>query len=179
MPLTPLHAAFAYLAKKGIRRLSLPALLVGTMLPDLEIPVLYLLTGGLSTRLLLHSLLGAATVGVVLSVLLTAFLYPPIVSSVLRLEKNKVREACQFSSVLVLSALLGCLSHVLIDALSHEYNPLLYPFVHDSFDELVLFGNWKFASLVGHSVLIAIALLLFVRELNQGMEGFWQRVLVG
>lgn len=179
LPFTPLHAVFAYLANRGIGKLSLPALIVGSMLPDLEIPLLHLMTGGLYDRLLLQSLFGAATLATFLSVLLTVFLYPPAISLVFRLDRQKIEEKCRFSRVLLLSALLGCLSHALIDALCHEFNPLLYPFTNESIDLLVLFGSWRLASSIVHSIFIAILLLILVWELSKGTKGFWERVLVG
>lgn len=179
MPTTPLHAVFAYVANKGLRRLSLPALIVGSMLPDLEIPLLYLVTNGFYGRLVLHSLFGVATLGTFLSLLLTVFLYPPLVSLVFRVDRKKVEEKCRFSSVLLISCLLGCLSHVLIDSLHHEFNPLLYPFVNESFDAFVLFGNWQLSSFVVQFALFVILLLIFFLEIRNGVEGFWERVLVG
>ncbi len=72
MPYTPLHWSIAYLAT-GIRPgLSLPALIVSTAVPDLEIPFVYVVTGGQFGRLVRHSYLGAATLATVLSVVLTA-----------------------------------------------------------------------------------------------------------
>lgn len=179
MPLTPLHIVFAYLAKKGIRKLSLPALIVGSMLPDLEIPFTYLMTNGLHDRLLLHSLFGATTLGTSLGVLLAVFLYPPIVSLVFRFDRKKVEEQCQFSSVLLTSCLLGCLSHVIIDLLHHEFNPLLYPFVNESFDLFVLFGNWELASSVVQFAFLVVLLFTLFWEIRKGTEGFWERILVG
>ena len=179
MPFTLLHPAFAYLANRGIRRLSLPALVVGSMLPDLEIPVIYLLTGGLQNRLLLHSLFGVATLGTFLGVLLTVLVYPPAISLVLRIDRKKVEEKCRFSTVLCISCLLGGLSHVLIDALHHEFSPLLYPFVNESFDSFVLFSDWELASFIVHFTLFAVLLLILFWELGKGTEGFWERILVG
>ena len=179
MPLTPLHTAFAYLAKKSVLKLSLPALIVGSMLPDLEIPLIYLATTSQFNRLFLHSLFGAATLGTLLSVLLTVFLYPAVVSIIFRLERKALEEECRFSSSLMISCLFGCLSHVLIDALHHEFNPILYPFVKVSFDSLVLFGNQELASSVVHLAFTGILMLVLGWELTKGIHGFWERVLVG
>lgn len=179
MPFTLLHPVFAYLANKGIRRLSLPALIVGSMLPDLEIPVIYLLTGGLQNRLLLHSLFGVATLGTFLSVLLTVLLYPPAVSLALKVDRKRVEEKCRFSIVLSVSCLLGGLSHVLIDTSHHEFNPLLYPFVNESFDSLVLLNNWELASFIVQFALLAVLLLILFWEVGKGTRGFWERLLIG
>ena len=91
MPFTPLHAVVAYLLNRWQRKLSLPALIVGTMVSDLEIPFVWLVTGGLYGRLVLHSLLGAAVLGTLVAVLLTLFAYPTVVSSVFRLIRRKLK----------------------------------------------------------------------------------------
>ncbi|MCP8304601.1 MAG: DUF4184 family protein [archaeon] len=48
MPLTPFHHPVAYAIYKLDRRLSLPGLVVGSMFPDLEIPIIFLLYHDLS-----------------------------------------------------------------------------------------------------------------------------------
>jgi hypothetical protein len=101
MPATPLHLSIAYLIKRWKLSSSLLALLVSTRVPDLEIPFIYLLTGGLQDRLVLHGLAGAATLGLFLSVLLTGFIYLPLVLSFFKLDKEKVEENCRFSVTLV------------------------------------------------------------------------------
>ena len=81
MPVTPFHYPLAYVISKFDGRLSLPGLVVGSMLPDLEIPFLVLLFGMQpSNRLVLHSLLGAVTVGTLLSMLFTVLVYPKLTS---------------------------------------------------------------------------------------------------
>jgi len=119
MPVTPVHCGIAYLARAVKPQLRLPALLVGSMVPDLEIPFLYVLTGGRCPRFVLHSLLGAVTLVTVLSVVLTVFVYPPVVSRVFKLDRETVRGRCCFSWSLVVVCLVGGLSHVLVDALHH------------------------------------------------------------
>jgi len=179
MPATPLHYCAAYIINKAKVRFILPALIVGSFIPDIE-PFVSLATGErLAPRGFLHSLLGAATLDTFLAVLVTSLLYPVIVSWIFKLQKNSVSEKCRFSSMLVLSALIGSLSHVLIDATSHEYNPLLYPFVTESFDALVLIKNdWLLASVIVQITLLVLLLLILVREFKRGSEGFWRRLLV-
>ncbi len=179
MPPTPLHTVVAYLIKRLKSQLSLPALLVSTMVADLEIPFLYLATGGLQDRLFLHSLLGAATLGTFLSVFLTVFLYPSVVSFFFKLEKIEVREKCRFSGTLIILCLVGTLSHVIIDSLHHEFNPVLYPFVKESFDALVLTNDPKFAGAIISSVFLAILIFFVVDEIRKGTGDFWMRMLVG
>jgi len=179
MPATPLHCGVAYLINRWKPKLSLPALLVSSMVPDLEIPVLFLVTGGFRDRLVLHSLLGAATLGTFLSVLLTVFLYPPAVSFFFNLERKRVEEKCRFSSVLVVSCIVGGVLHVVVDSMNHEFNPVLYPFVKDSFDVLMLTNDLAASTLIVESVLLGLLILFFVDGIRKGTKDFWMRILVG
>lgn len=179
MPVTPLHYCAAYIINKVKVGLILPALIVGSFIPDIEPFVGYATYERLTPpRGFLHSLLGAVTLDLFLAVLVTTLLYPVIVSWIFKLEKNSVAEKCRFSGMLVLSALFGSLSHVLIDATSHEYNPLLYPFITESFDAFVLMKNRLLASIIVQITLFVLLLLIFVREFTKGNKGFWKRLLV-
>jgi hypothetical protein len=42
MPVTPLHYPAAWGLSKLDKRLSLPALIVGSFIPDIEVPILFL-----------------------------------------------------------------------------------------------------------------------------------------
>jgi membrane-bound metal-dependent hydrolase YbcI (DUF457 family) len=179
MPLTPLHYCAAYLINRAKVGLVLPALVVGSVIPDVE-PFISIITGGrlVPPRELMHSLLGAVTIDTFLAVLVTTLLYPVLVSWIFKLEKKRVAEKCRFSGVLVFSAVVGALSHVLIDSTNHQYNPLLYPLMTESFDAFVFMNNWFLASVIVHTVLLGFLLAIFVYEIKKGMQGFWQRLLV-
>jgi len=179
MPATPLHCSVAYLITRWKPQLSLPALLVSSMVPDLEIPVIFLVTGGLQDRLVLHSLLGAATLGTFLSVLLTIFLYPHAVSFFFKLDRERIEERCRFSNVLVASCIVGGVLHVIVDSTNHEFNPVLYPFVKDSFDVLRLTNDLAASTFIVESVLLGLLIFFFVYEIRKGTRGFWMRMLVG
>ncbi len=179
MPLTPLHYCVAYLINKWSRGLSLPALIVSSILPDLEKPFIFLITDGFHSRLVLHSLLGAITLGTFLSIFLTVFLYPPVMSSLFKIDKEVVLEKCRFSPMLALASLLGCVFHVLIDSLHHEFNPLFYPFLNESFDAFVLLGDWVSATIILQSVFFVLSILILILEIRKGTEGFWERAFVG
>jgi len=180
MPVTPLHYCAAYILNKVRAGLVLPALVVGSVIPDLEFFVAIATVGRLaSPRGLMHSLVGAFTLDMLLALLITLFLYPLLVSGIFKLDKKGVSEKCRFSSMLLLSALVGTLSHVLIDSTMHEYNPLLYPFMSDSFDAFVLMNNWRLASVIVQVVLLGLLLAIFINEIRKGSEGFWKRLLVG
>ena len=130
MPVTPLHhpvAYFIYMLNKG---LSLPGLIVGAMFPDLEIPFIVLLFGPqVPHRMVLHSLLGSATIGTLLALIFTVLVYPSLVSRLFHVDKKKVESKCKFSFVVVFSVFVGNLSHVLLDITNHPYNPLFWPFI--------------------------------------------------
>jgi len=129
LPLTPLHYPIAYFIYKLDKRLSLPGLVVGCMFPDLEIPTIMLLFGTqVSNRMILHSLLGSATIGTFLAVIVTIRIYPSLVSYIFHVDKKKVESKCKLSFAVVFSVFVGNLSHVLLDVTNHPYNPLFWPF---------------------------------------------------
>ncbi len=177
MPLTPLHYVVAYFVGKWKRSLSLPGLIVGSILPDLD-KLIYLFIDNPQGRGILQSLFGVATIGTALSVLFTVYVYPTVVSGIFRMDKRIVEEKCRFSKGLVLACFIGNILHVLVDSLHHEYNPTLYPFISDSFDTLVLFGNWQLAAIMVSSVFFLLLITIFVWEAWKGTEGFWKRILV-
>ena len=177
MPLTPLHYVVAYFVGKWKRSLSLPGLIVGSVLPDLDVLV-YLFIDNLHGRGILQSLFGVATIGTILSVLFTVYLYPTLVSGIFRIDKRMVEERCRFSKGLVLACFVGNILHVLVDSLHHEYNPTLYPFINESFNALVLFGNWQLASMIVQLVLFVLFITIFIWEALKETKGFWKRVLV-
>lgn len=178
MPLTPIHCSVAYLARQFRPQLSLPALLVSTMAPDLEIPFLYVATSGQYSRLVLHSFLGAITLATMLSVILVVFAYPTAVSYVFRIDYRTVKDKCRFSWSMVALCLFGCLSHVLIDSLHHEYNPLFFPFTYGSFDALVFMNEWALASVIVPIAFLSLLVLFVAEEVRKGTKNIWRRLLV-
>jgi hypothetical protein len=130
LPLTPLHYPIAYFIYKLDTRLSLPGLIVGCMFPDLEIPFMALLFGSqVPNRMVLHSLLGSATLGTFLAVIFTVQVYPPLVSRLFHVDREKVESKCRLSFALVFSVFVGIISHVLLDVTNHPYNPVFWPFL--------------------------------------------------
>jgi membrane-bound metal-dependent hydrolase YbcI (DUF457 family) len=178
MPLTPLHYVVAYFVGKWKRSLSFSGLIVGSVLPDLD-KLIYLFSSNPQGRGILQSLFGVATIGTVLSVLFTVYFYPIIISSIFKIDKRMIEERCRFSKGLASACFVGNILHVLVDSLHHEYNPTLYPFTSDSFDALVLFGNWQLATIIVSSAFLLLLILIFVWEAWKGAEGFWKRIFVG
>jgi len=174
MPFTPLHYPVAYLMYRASRRrLSLPALTVGCFTPDLEIPVLLYLTGSrVHDRLVLHSVIGSSTIGVLVSLSILVLVSPII----LRLSgvKGPWRRASWLN--VAVSCLIGNLSHVFLDVACHTYNPLLWPMT--SRGVVNLFNNastaywvvWPVMNAVMLTLLVAIALHEHVHTLRELVE---------
>jgi membrane-bound metal-dependent hydrolase YbcI (DUF457 family) len=179
LPVTPFHYPVAYVLYKLGGKLSLPALVVGSMVPDLEIPFIVLLFGNsVPNHLLLHSLLGALTLGTVLATAITVLIYPKLTSAIFPVDKLKVKEKCRFSLSLVFSCTLGCLSHVLLDVTNHAYNPIFWPFlpVNETPSPIVpVLGGTVNASLLVHALMAVLFAALFVNK----RENFWEKLIVG
>ena len=130
MPVTPLHYPAAYGLSKIDRRLSFPGLIVGSVVPDLEVPILWFFFSGiLPDHLILHSFIGALTLGTLIAVVTTRFLYAPIISFFFGVNRTKLDEACSLNSYLVLSSMIGLVGHLLLDYTMHWFNPLFWPWV--------------------------------------------------
>jgi len=180
MPVTPLHYCLAYffhkISKSG---LNFPALIVGSIVPDLEVPFILLVTKGETNRLILHSVLGSVTLGLLISISISVLLYPRLVALAFPSLRGDLGGRCGFSNSLVLSSLIGVLGHILLDSLHHEYNPLLYPFSTESFNDFILFGDYSLASEVISLTFIIFGLIIILREISIGRKGFWKRLFVG
>jgi hypothetical protein len=159
VPVTPLHYPFAFLISKSDSRLSLPGLVVGCVIPDVEVPIMWMFFSSLPSHLFLHSLVGALTIGTLLAVVVTHFLYPPIIATIFNVERNELNQVCRISPWMVLSCVLGIISHLVLDFPMHWYNPILWPWVnpYDIVGPLVLvfmpiFDIWT-AYLIASSIM--------------------------
>jgi len=130
MPITPLHYPLAFGLSKTNKRFLLPGVVVGSVIPDIEVPLMWVFFSDLPDHLFLHSLVGAVSVGTLLAVVVTWLLYPPIISAIFRVDKDDLKEACSLSGMLVVSCLIGVLSHLLLDYPMHWFNPILWPWVN-------------------------------------------------
>ena len=148
------------------------------MLPDLEIPIMFLLFGTQApNRMILHSLFGAITVGTVLATAITIWIYPTLTSMIFPINKLKVKEKCSPSISLAFSCLLGVLSHVLLDVTNHAYNPVFWPFLamNETPSPITpLLGGALTASIIVHTIMAVAFVGLFIRK----RENFWERLLV-
>jgi len=144
------------------------------MFPDLEVPVLFLLIG--TDRLVLHSLLGAVTIGTMLSVMFTITMYPIILSNIFGIDGEKVKEKTRLSVNLVFSCLLGNLSHVALDFINHLYNPLFWPFSGATLSPICLaFGGLETSFWFVSTPLIAFFISLLITQ----REKRWEKLLIG
>ena len=187
MPVTPLHYPLAHGLSKLDKRLSLPGVIVGSVIPDIEVPLMWIFFSDLPDHLFLHSLIGAVTVGTLFAVLVTWLIYPPIISVFFGVDREKLKEVSEISKMLVVSCLIGVLSHLLLDFPMHWYNPILWPWV-DPFDvvgPLVLlftpFGSisgiaFRLANLLTSLVMVVWWVLILMRYWGKDL---WSNHWVG
>jgi hypothetical protein len=152
---------------------NLFALTIGAMIPDLECPFVYLVVWNKwKARSVMHSLLGAATVDIVLTVLLVLYFVPWF----LKYLDGNVRDKRYFVfagtdlrahrtgiGAIVGSTLIGTYSHVLIDVLHHPYNPLTFPFSQYYDFNLVLFNDLTISGIImqGGALLLLVLMIYF------------------
>ncbi len=182
MPYTPLHYPLAYLIYKSCKRfrvkLNFPAVIIGSFIPDLEIPFFWLTTGSKTyDRLVFHSIFGGGTLGTFTASLLTIYVYPWLFSKIFGLKPNA--EMFKFSFTLVFSALIGVLSHVFLDTLNHPYNPLLFPFSTQTVNIFLLFQNPFIASVLVNLTCLAGLIFIVVFEARKNPKSFWKTLLLG
>ncbi len=188
MPFTLFHYPFGYYISRANKNLNLPALLVGAVIPDIEVPFLFLFFSGVfDDHFILHSLVGALSIGLVLALVVTRFLYPPIIGSVFKLDKKVLYEKCKLTPMLVISVVIGILSHLAVDILHHWYNPILWPWIdpHAVVGPLcILFANLLGTDILGgyfaantmvHIIIGTVMIVLVYRT----KENRWYRLWVG
>jgi hypothetical protein len=135
MTLLPLHPAFVWLLRLNPSLpFSFAALTVGSLVPDLELVIAYVAGASVfcgvnfpceaePDRLVLHSLLGAVTIDVVLTIIfvkLIGLLRPE------RLGINGFRNV-RINAWFCVSAAVGSISHILVDWFHHQANPIFWP----------------------------------------------------
>lgn len=131
--------AFVWILKPGLGKLSFAALTMGAVIPDLEPLVAWMLGWSVfcgwdfpctlaPDRLVLHSIVGALTADVALTVIFVK------VIQLLKPERIGIRgfAGARVNGYFLLSAAIGSLSHVFVDWLHHPANPVFWPFLIDS-----------------------------------------------
>ena len=178
MPANFFHSVFGYLINRWNPQLSLPGLLVGSVIPDIEVIPIYYLTNGEIDRMVFHSVIGSLTLGTILSLGIVIFAYPRFVSAIFKIDVTEIKKKCKFTKKLVGACMVGNLLHILIDATSHEYNPLLYPISTNSFDFLRISTDLIFDNIVINLILAIIFLLIIFTSLRRDPKGFWKKMLL-
>jgi hypothetical protein len=185
-----MHYPVAWGLSKLDKRLSLPGLIVGSFLPDIEVPFLLIFFSGLlPDHLILHSLIGAVTVGTIISIFVTVYLYPILTSWLFHLDKEKIKEVCRFSPSLTLSCMLGNLFHIFLDIPMHPFNPVLWPFV-DPYSIVgiivIVFSTegdiargFLHARILVNILMITIMGLLLTIIIVKNRKNLWERLLIG
>ena len=166
--------------------MNLPGLIVGSFIPDIEVPILFLFFNvGIDNHFILHSLIGALTIGTLISTLATVLLYPIIASLFFQLDKVKVKEVCKLTPVLVFSCLLGNVFHILLDLPMHPYSLVLWPFVdpYSIVGVLVLVfavnGDIKLGFLIANIFTTLIMGLFMAAVVIKSRRNLWEHILLG
>jgi len=142
MPITPLHYPIAWSLSKLNKKLNFPGLIVGSFIPDIEVPLLiFFFNGVLPDHFILHSLIGALTIGTIISTIVTIYLYPLLVTLIFKVDNDRLRDVCKWTPTLIISCMIGNIFHILLDIPMHPFNPVLWPFVdpYDIIGPLVIF----------------------------------------
>ncbi|MHA2265928.1 MAG: DUF4184 family protein [Candidatus Thorarchaeota archaeon] len=185
MPVTPLHYPAGYILSKTDKRLSLPGLLVGSVIPDIEVPLMWAFFPGVWDHLLLHSLLGVFTVCTVLAVVVTRFIYPPVISLIFGVNRGELKEACAVTPALIVSCMLGALFHVLVDIPMHPFNPTLWPWIPPNeivgsvvlfFGEGSILVGFTRANTLFSAIMVVLGTLILIVNINKNL---WDEVWLG
>jgi membrane-bound metal-dependent hydrolase YbcI (DUF457 family) len=138
VPAGPLHLGFVLPLYPRLRaRLELLPLAIGSFIPDIELLLMWPVAGSIkAARGPMHSLLGAVTIDLAFTLLFAYLVAPPLVAwfagkmgdpSLSRFGGGDFSARPARFGAAVGSALLGTVSHVLIDLFNHERNPLFWP----------------------------------------------------
>lgn len=178
MSLTPFHPAVPWLPyARWPAAFSFWALTLGSMVPDLEVPLVFGLTGDIHiARGLMHSVLGVLTVNALITALAVWFLVPRILRwcdrtwpdrpEVLRFAGQDLRRDPRDWVTVYTSAAFGGLTHILADIPTHSYNPVWWPWQVGPLN-LVPFSDAPWYDAVTTAVWLALFVLVF--------RAFWRR----
>ncbi len=185
-----MHYPVAWGLSKLDKRLNLPGLIVGSFIPDIEVPILlFFFSGTLPDHFVLHSLIGAFTIGTFISIFVTVYLYPLLTSLLFHLDKAKIKGVCRFSPSLALSCMLGNLFHIFLDIPMHPFNPVLWPFVdpYSIVGILILVfavegdiaRGFLYARILVNILMITFMGILLAIIIVKNRKNLWEQILVG
>jgi len=137
MPVTPFHLGPVLLL--GILvfpALYLPALLLGSVIPDIE-PFLHLAYGiGPHPHWIMHTYLGGTVVGIILGLVLYSF--RGIISRIM--NSIKLKQNSSLTNIIA-SSLLGVYSHVFLDSFMYTDIEPFFPLKFNPFYEMLGWGE--------------------------------------
>ena len=159
---------------------------MGSFIPDIEVPILIVFFNGvLPDHFILHSLIGALTIGTIISTMVTVMFYPFLTSLFFRIDIDKTKEICRLSPALVLSCMLGNIFHILLDVPMHPFNPVLWPFVdpYSIVGFLVIVfsvdGSFSLGFLIANILNNVITGLLMLAIMIKSRKNLWEQILIG
>ena len=159
---------------------------MGSFIPDIEVPILIVFFNGvLPDHFILHSLIGALTIGTVISTMVTVMFYPFLTSLFFRIDIDKTKEICRLSPALLLSCMLGNIFHILLDVPMHPFNPVLWPFVdpYSIVGFLVIVfaidGSFSLGFLIANILNNVITGLLMLAITIKSRRNLWEQILIG
>jgi hypothetical protein len=184
MTLTPLHVAFVWMLKPRFRRLHFAALTVGAVIPDVEPLIAWMFGWSVfcgwdfpcslaPDRLVLHSIVGAMTIDVVLTIIFVKMIGKLGIKRLGIYGFSNVKTNAAFLA----SAAIGSLSHVFVDWLHHPANPIFWPFLVDGSyyvnGLLLSFMAVLPASMIVTTISGAIMAAVIARALDKSGYSFW------
>jgi hypothetical protein len=184
MTLTPLHVAFVWVLKLRFRRLHFAALTVGAVIPDIEPLIAWMFGWSVfcgwdfpcslaPDRLVLHSIIGAITIDVALTIIFVKIIGKLGLQGLCIYGFTNVK----INAAFLVSAVIGSLSHVLVDWLHHPANPVFWPFLVDGsyyVDGLLLsFMTVLPASMIVAAIAAAITAAVIAKALDKSGYSFW------
>ena len=185
MPFTIFHYPIAYLFGRTNKNLSLPGLIVGSVIPDIECLFMYFFFKNYPDHFILHSLIGGITLGTIIAIIITRFAYPYLISIIFRVNRKEIIRNCKINYYLIISCMLGILFHIIIDYPMHTYNPIFFPWIdHEimigplvwlfSFD-----GDIQLGFLISNSIETIVMAIIGINILykNKGND-LWNNLLV-
>lgn len=126
MPITFLHIVYVWFILRRMNKCNLHVV-VGCMVPDLEIPVLYLL-GFKIPRSFLHSPIGSFIFAPAISILIVYILWrTKFLEKIFNINVVwRPRGSREYANIWIVTG-FSSLTHVFIDYLHHSFNPILWP----------------------------------------------------
>ncbi|KKM96061.1 hypothetical protein LCGC14_1181890 [marine sediment metagenome] len=155
-------------------------------MPDIEyLFFIIVFPGYIPDHFILHSLIGAATIGTIISIMVTVYVYPVISSLLFALDKTRVIEICRLTMILVISCMLGNLFHILLDIFMHRFNSILWPFINPN-DAIGIFtlifafeGDIGLGSIYASILIHAVFILLMISIFVKSRRNLWESILLG